>query len=115
MKSSRNTSRTDGSSSGCASRLLFPPPALTRTSERLSLAGAAGAIELVVDVPAGTPRGVAIVAHPHPLYGGTLDNKVAQTLARAFKELGYVAMRPNFRGVGQSEGTHDHGAGETDD
>jgi uncharacterized protein len=88
---------------------------LSKTSERLSLAGGAGAIDLVVDTPAGAPRGVAVVAHPHPLYGGSLDNKVVQTLARAFNELGYVAVRPNFRGVGQSEGTHDHGGGETED
>lgn len=92
---------------------------MARESERLSLQGAAGRIEAVVDRPAlaeGTaPRGVALVAHPHPLYGGALDNKVAQTLARAFNELGYVAVRPNFRGVGASEGVHDHGQGETDD
>ena len=61
------------------------------------------------------PRGVALVAHPHPLYGGSLDNKVAQTLARAFNELGYVSVRPNFRGVGASEGVHDHGQGEVQD
>ena len=58
---------------------------------------------------------MALVAHPHPLHGGTLDNKVAQTLARAFVELGYTAWRPNFRGVGASEGTHDEGRGEVDD
>ena len=58
---------------------------------------------------------MALVAHPHPLYGGTLDNKVVQTLARAFVELGYTAWRPNFRGVGASEGTHDEGRGEVDD
>ena len=56
-----------------------------------------------------------MVAHPHPLFGGTLDNKVAQTLARSFVDLGYEAWRPNFRGVGQSEGTHDQGRGEVDD
>jgi len=59
--------------------------------------------------------GIALVAHPHPLFGGALDNKVAQTLAKTFTELGYVAIRPNFRGVGASEGVHDHGIGETDD
>jgi alpha/beta superfamily hydrolase len=58
---------------------------------------------------------VALVAHPHPLYGGTLDNKVVQTLARAFVELGYAAWRPNFRGVGASQGAHDNGRGEVDD
>jgi uncharacterized protein len=68
-----------------------------------------------VDDPEGEAKGVALVAHPHPLFGGTLDNKVAQTLARAFVSLGYAAWRPNFRGVGQSEGTHDEGRGEVDD
>jgi len=85
------------------------------TSRRELIAGPAGKIECVVDVPASEPRGVALVAHPHPLHGGTLDNKVAQTLARAFVELGYTAWRPNFRGVGASEGTHDEGRGEVDD
>jgi alpha/beta superfamily hydrolase len=60
-------------------------------------------------------RGVALIAHPHPLYGGTMDNKVAQTLARTFAGLGYAAVRFNFRGVGASEGVHDHGHGEADD
>jgi hypothetical protein len=68
-----------------------------------------------VDEPEGSSRGVALVAHPHPLFGGTLDNKVAQTLARAFVTLGYTAWRPNFRGVGASEGVHDEGRGEVDD
>ena len=74
-------------------------------------------MEVVIDHPPETPapRGLALVAHPHPLFGGTLDNKVAQTLARTYTELGYIAIRPNFRGVGASEGEHDHGDGETDD
>jgi len=62
-----------------------------------------------------TPAGLALVAHPHPLQGGTLDNKVAQTLAKAFFGLGYVAVRFNFRGVGASRGAFDDGNGETDD
>lgn len=77
--------------------------------------GPAGALECAVDEPPGTARGVALIAHPHPLFGGTLDNKVVQTLARAFVELGYAAWRPNFRGVGASEGSHDEGRGEVDD
>jgi alpha/beta superfamily hydrolase len=85
------------------------------SSERILIPGPAGAIETVIDQPAATPRGIALVAHPHPLYGGTLDNKVAQILAKTFVELGYVAVRPNFRGVGASEGTHDDGNGETED
>jgi alpha/beta superfamily hydrolase len=58
---------------------------------------------------------VALIAHPHPLFGGTLDNKVVQTLARAFVELGYQSWRPNFRGVGATEGVHDEGRGELED
>jgi alpha/beta superfamily hydrolase len=77
--------------------------------------GPAGRIEIVLDWPPATPRGVAYVGHPHPLYGGTLDNKVAATIARAFAALGWLAVRPNFRGVGASEGTHDEGRGETED
>ncbi len=78
--------------------------------------GAAGTLECKLDLPAeAAPRGIALVAHPHPLYGGTMDNKVAQTLARAFVALGYASTRMNFRGVGNSAGTHDAGLGETDD
>ena len=85
------------------------------TTRRELIAGPAGKIECVVDEPGGSARGIALVAHPHPLFGGTLDNKVAQTLARAFVDLGYTAWRPNFRGVGASEGSHDEGRGEVDD
>jgi len=84
-------------------------------SERRYLDGAAGRIELAVDSPPGSPAGLAVIGHPHPLYGGTLENKVAVTLARAFSSLGWLAVRPNFRGVGGSEGAHDEGRGETDD
>jgi hypothetical protein len=77
--------------------------------------GSAGKIECAVDSPAAEPRGIALVAHPHPLFGGALDNKVTQTLARVFVELGYSAWRPNFRGVGGSDGTHDEGRGELED
>src|SRR5436190_24155567 len=82
------------------------------STRREFVAGPVGRIECAVDQPEGAPRGVALIAHPHPLYGGTLDNKVVQTLARAFLELGYETWRPNFRGVGQTEGTHDEGRGE---
>jgi uncharacterized protein len=92
---------------------------MSAPAERVFVDGDAGRIEIAIDLPAasasGAPRGIALVAHPHPLYGGSLDNKVAQTLARAFAELGYAALRPNFRGVGASEGAHDEGSGETDD
>jgi alpha/beta superfamily hydrolase len=86
-------------------------------TERLSLAGAAGAIEAARDGAAAgvAPRGVAIIAHPHPLFGGTMDNKVVQTLARACVASGYEAVRFNFRGVGGSAGVHDEGRGECED
>src|SRR5258706_15702762 len=77
--------------------------------------GPAGRIECAVDGPAAPARGAALVAHPHPLFGGTLDNKVVQTLAKAFVDLGYESWRPNFRGVGQSEGKYDEGRGEVED
>jgi alpha/beta superfamily hydrolase len=90
-----------------------------KTTERRTIPGPAGALEVVLNVPpgatAGSLRGVALVAHPHPLQGGTLDNKVAQTLAKTFFALGYAAVRFNFRGVGASEGSFDDGVGETDD
>jgi alpha/beta superfamily hydrolase len=88
---------------------------MNKQSEKFTLQGGAGAMECVLDIPEGTPRGVALVAHPHPLYGGAMDNKVTVTLARTFLSLGYVAVRFNFRGVGASEGVHDDGRGETDD
>ena len=86
-----------------------------RGVERFEIGGPVGAIEIVLDIPAAAPQGVALVCHPHPLQGGTLDNKVAQTLARAFARLGYAAARLNFRGVGKSAGTFDDGIGETED
>lgn len=85
------------------------------STRQVLIDGPAGKIECAVDEPPAGARGIALVAHPHPLHGGTLDNKVAQTLARVFVELGYGAWRPNFRGVGESEGGHDGGRGEVDD
>jgi alpha/beta superfamily hydrolase len=86
-------------------------------TERLTLTGLAGAVEALRDAPAPdvAPRGVAIIAHPHPLLGGTMDNKVVHTLARAFVQCGYTAVRFNFRGVGASAGEHDAGIGEAED
>lgn len=86
-------------------------------AERLLLEGAAGPIELFVDAPSASAPvdGIALIAHPHPLHGGTADNKIVTTLAKLFEEFGCVALRPNFRGVGASAGTHDHGIAETDD
>ncbi|HEX2331878.1 MAG TPA: alpha/beta hydrolase [Burkholderiales bacterium] len=85
------------------------------STRREFIAGPAGRIECAVDTPEGHVRGIALIAHPHPLFGGTLDNKVVQTLARAFVDLGYEAWRANFRGVGATEGLHDEGRGELED
>lgn len=89
----------------------MPPSSL----ERVIIDGAAGAIQTDINDPGGERRGVALIAHPNPVQGGTKDNKVVTTLAKAFFNLGYVAVRPNFRGVGESAGVHDQGIGETDD
>ena len=86
-----------------------------RTTERLTVDGPAGALEVVCNVPDAPLAGIALIAHPHPLQGGTLDNKVVQTLAKTFFALGLAAVRFNFRGVGGSAGTFDDGIGETDD
>jgi alpha/beta superfamily hydrolase len=91
----------------------------SRTERRL-IAGPAGQIECAIDAPVAAAqstavRGVAIICHPHPQQGGTMDNKVVQTLARAFIQLGYRAVRFNFRGIGQSGGEWDEGRGEIDD
>jgi alpha/beta superfamily hydrolase len=88
---------------------------LTRGERRSSVAGPAGRLEVAFNVPEGSLRGIALIAHPHPLQGGTLDNKVVQTLAKTFAALGYAAVRFNFRGVGQSVGQFGDGIGETDD
>jgi len=82
--------------------------------ERLLLDGPDGRIEVFIE-PHEAATGIALIAHPHPLFGGTADNKVVTTLAKAFRELGCVTLRPSFRGVGGSEGEHDHGVAETED
>jgi len=89
----------------------MPPASL----ERVLVEGPAGAIETDLNDPGPDRRGIALIAHPNPVQGGTKDNKVVTTLAKAFYNLGYVAARPNFRGVGASAGVHDEGAGETED
>jgi len=86
-----------------------------RSTERVTVDGPAGPLETLVHAPAAPPRGIALVCHPHPLQGGTLDNKVVQTLAKTFFAMRYVAVRFNFRGVGHSAGTFDEGLGETED
>lgn len=81
-------------------------------TQKITLQGEAGVIEALRDEPEGRAHGVAVVAHPHPLFGGTMDNKVVQTLARAFVQCGWTVVRFNFRGVGASAGVHDAGVGE---
>ena len=83
------------------------------TSLHLSIGGRQ--VQAVLDKPLGTAQGLAVVAHPHPLFGGTMDNKVVQTLARACVTAGWECLRFNFRGVGSSEGVYDEGRGETQD
>jgi alpha/beta superfamily hydrolase len=77
--------------------------------------GPAGRIETILAEPATIPSGIAVVAHPHPLHGGTMDNKVVYTLFNSVLELGYIAVKFNFRGTGNSEGAFDHGIGEVED
>jgi alpha/beta superfamily hydrolase len=84
-------------------------------TQKITLHGEAGVIEALRDEPEGDSCGVAIVAHPHPLFGGTMDNKVVQTLARAFVQCGWTVVRFNCRGVGTSAGEHDAGVGEARD
>ncbi|MBL8345606.1 MAG: alpha/beta fold hydrolase [Rubrivivax sp.] len=88
-------------------------------AERLVVPGPAGPLECAVDAPAaahdGAVAGVVVLCHPHPLHGGTMDNKVVMTLARTFAQLGWRCVRFNFRGVGASGGRWDEGRGEVDD
>src|SRR5678816_205717 len=83
--------------------------------ENALVEGPAGAIEVDISDPGDSRRGIALIAHPHPLMGGTKDNKVVTTLARTLYAMGYATLNPNFRGVGASAGAHDEGRGETDD
>ena len=78
--------------------------------------GPAGKLEALLEEPEeGEPREACLVCHPHPLYGGTMHNKVVYRIARGMRRAGAVVLRFNFRGVNQSEGTHDHGEGEVED
>ncbi len=89
---------------------------MNAATQKRVLQGGAGAIEALLDEPAeGVVRGTAVIAHPHPLFGGTMTNKVVQTLARAFVQTGWRAVRFNFRGVGASAGAYDEGRGEAAD
>lgn len=87
---------------------------LART-EKISFQGLAGAIDCVLDLPMDAPRGWALVLHPHPLHGGARENKIVTTIARACVQHGLIAVRPNFRGVGDSAGEFDRAIGETAD
>jgi uncharacterized protein len=90
--------------------MFRPPPA-----ERVAIPGPAGALEALIEAPAGAVDAFAVICHPHPLHGGTLDNKVVHTVARAFQELGVATLRFNFRGVGKSAGQFADGEGESED
>ena len=86
------------------------------TTERTTITGPAGSLEALLEIPAGADGSrVAVICHPHPVYGGTLTNKVVHMLAKAFNERGVPALRFNFRGVGASAGRYDEGEGETQD
>ena len=89
---------------------------MNAATQKLSLHGGAGFVEALLDAPVdATVHGTAVIAHPHPLFGGTMQNKVVQTLARAFVQCGWRAVRFNFRGVGASAGAYDEGRGEATD
>lgn len=92
---------------------------MNSSTQKFQIAGPTGALEGLVDEPVDIPvqawRGTAVIAHPHPLFGGTMDNKVVQTVARAFVQSGWRAVRFNFRGVGGSAGVYDNGTGELQD
>jgi alpha/beta superfamily hydrolase len=89
---------------------------MNAATQNMQLQGPSGLLELLCDVPEGGAfRGTVVIAHPHPLFGGTMQNKVVQTLAKAFVQNGWRAIRFNFRGVGESEGAYDEGRGEVDD
>jgi len=88
---------------------------MSSATQTLRLQAGGGRVQAVLDQPHGLSKGLAVVAHPHPLFGGTMDNKVVQTLARACVAQGWDCLRFNFRGVGESEGVYDEGHGETED
>ncbi len=87
---------------------------MPRASETVLVESPVGSVQTLLDEPE-TLKGLALVAHPHPLLGGANNNKVVYTVAHCLRDFGYLALRPNFRGVGKSAGVHDHGVGETED
>lgn len=89
---------------------------IQRNKQQLGIIGPAGELEALLEsTQEGEPSGCAVICHPHPLHGGTMQNKVAHTLARSFLGAGFTALRFNFRGVGNSEGGFDNGDGEVED
>lgn len=88
---------------------------ITTIEHKLFVKGPAGKLETIVLIPDSKTRGIAIIAHPHPLYHGNMDNKVVYILAKALIEAGYITVKFNFRGVGASEGNHAGGVGEVED
>lgn len=88
---------------------------MLKALNKITVTGPAGSLETIVILPPANISGVAVICHPNPLQGGTNTNKVVQTTAKALSQLGYACYCPNLRGVGESEGTHDHGIGEVDD
>jgi len=88
---------------------------LPAVTQKFLIDGPAGKLEVILGKPESIPKGIAIIAHPHPLYGGTMDNKVVHTLFATLLALGFITAKFNFRGVGKSEGTFDHGIGEIED
>ena len=87
---------------------------MSRASDTILVEGPVGSVQTLVDEP-DVLKGLALVAHPHPLFGGANNNKIVYTIAHCLRDHGYLALRPNFRGVGKSAGAHDHGMGETED
>jgi alpha/beta superfamily hydrolase len=89
---------------------------MNSATQNMQFQGPSGFLEGLCDLPEdGVFQGTVVIAHPHPLFGGTMQNKVVQTLAKAFVQNGWRAVRFNFRGVGASQGTYDEGRGECDD
>ena len=88
---------------------------MSANTQKFFIDGPAGKLETVLGEPDSAPKGIAVIAHPHPLHGGTMDNKVVHTLFSALLELEFITVKFNFRGVGRSEGSFGQGVGETED
>ena len=88
---------------------------MSAVTQKFFIDGPVGKLEIVLGEPQSMPKGIAVIAHPHPLHGGTMDNKVVHTLFTTLLELEFITAKFNFRGVGLSEGQFDHGSGEIDD